>query len=363
MCVCGFSAGCKEAYTPPQIKSSPNYLVVDGVLTSGDSTKIKLSRTRNLNDSLKQSPETGARVEVIGEGSDSYTLSETTSGVYWINYLSLNASEKYRLRISTSDGKLYESDDVVVKQTPEIDSVNWIGNSDGLQLYVNTHDQSNNTRYYRWEYIETWEYHAAFDSYYTYTGGKLQPRPPNDHTYKCWHTQNSTELVLASSAGLSQDIIYRNPVIFIPRGSEKVTVQYSILVKQFALTKESYEYWESLKKSSELTGGIFDPLPSQLIGNMHCISNPDEKALGYIAASSLTEKRIFIRNSDAGPWPLQGSDCPEIVIPPDSVDYYFGSHIYYPISNHGLTDYSGSYATCTDCSLLGGTLIKPIFWP
>src|SRR5882724_8743830 len=195
-----FMAGCKEAYNPPQIKNSPNYLVVDGVLSSGDSTKIKLSRTRSFNDSLSYSPETGAKVEVIGEGSDSYSLTETGDGVYFINYLSLNPGEKYQLRINTTDGKQYDSDPLTVKETPPIDSVNWTGDDKGIQIFVNTHDPSNDTRYYRWEYEEVWEYHAAFDSYYTYTGGKLTARDANSHVYVCWHDRPSTELVLANSA-------------------------------------------------------------------------------------------------------------------------------------------------------------------
>jgi hypothetical protein len=358
-----FMFGCKEAYNPPQIKNNPNYLVVDGVLSSGDSTKIKLSRTRSFNDSVSYSPETSARVEVIGEASDNYSLTETSSGVYFIDYLSLNPGENYKLRISTTDGKVYESDPVTVKQTPPIDSVNWIGNNDGIQIFVNTHDPSNSTRYYRWEYEEVWEYHAAFDSYYTYTNNQLIARDANSHVYVCWHDRLSTELVLANSAALSQDIIYQNPLAFVERGSEKISVKYSILVKQFALTKEAYEYWESLKKSTQLTGGLFDPLPSQLIGNMHCISNPDEKALGYVAASSVEEKRIFIKNTEVGSWPPQKVDCPEKIIPGDSLDYYFGAHVYYPVAEHGLVDFTGSYASCTDCTLLGGTLIKPSFWP
>ncbi|MBS1599916.1 MAG: DUF4249 domain-containing protein [Bacteroidetes bacterium] len=358
-----FAFGCKEVYTPPQSNTNPNYLVVDGVLTSGDSTKIKLSRTRNLNDSVLNSPEGGATVVVIGEGSDSYPLSEEEIGTYSIGLLSLNAGEKYKLDITTSDGKHYESDQIITKQTPPIDSLNWTINDNGVQVFVNTHDQSNGTLYYRWQYEETWEYHAAFDSYYTYTGGMLVPRNPNDHVYTCWHDRSSTELVLASSAGLSADVIYRNPVVFIPKGSEKISVEYSVLVKQYALTKEAYEYWESLKKSTELTGGLFDPLPAQLIGNIHCTTNPDEKALGYIAASSITKQRIFIKYLEVEPWPPPPQDCPEVIVPPDSVDYYFGKHLLSPVANHGLTDFSGSFASCVDCTLNGGTLVKPSFWP
>jgi len=355
---------CKEPYTPPQIENNPNYLVVDGMLNVGDSTTIKLSRTRSFTDSVSQSPENGATVTVVGDGGDSYLLSDRGNGIYNINYLPLNPTEKYTLRIATLDGKQYESDAVSIKQTQAIDSVNWIQNGDGVQVYVNTHDPNNSSIYYRWTYEETWEYRAKFASYLIYKDGGLQPRSPDEDYYTCWQSRSSTELVLASTAGLSDDIVYRAPVQFIESGSTKISRLYSILVKQAALTKEAYEYWEQLKKSTELSGGLFDPLPSQIIGNMHCINDANAKALGYISASTITEQRIYINNTQlAPPWILPVQDCPEVVVPPDSVDYYFGKYILIPIGSHGLSDYSGSYSTCIDCRTYGGTTTKPPYWP
>jgi len=362
-CIIAFVFGCKEVYNPPQVKTNPNYLVVDGMLTSGDSTMIKLSRTRNINDSLSSSWETGASVIIVGAASDVYPLTEQSNGIYRINYLYMNPGEKYQLQITTSDGKKYVSDSVVVKQTPLIDSVNWTVNGSGVQIYVNTHDQLNSTQYYRWIYEETWEYHAAYDSYFTFTNDQLIARDLNNHVYTCWHNRNSTELSLASSAGLSQDIIYQNPILFIPHGSEKISLQYSILVKQYALTKEAYEYWENLKKGTELTGGLFDPQPSLLNGNIHCISNPDEKALGFIGASSVEQKRIFIKNNELDSWGFTLIGCTEIIVPPDSLSFYFGTQGYIPVANHGIADYSGTTSSCADCTLQGGTTIKPSYWP
>ncbi|HEX4372916.1 MAG TPA: DUF4249 family protein, partial [Puia sp.] len=115
---------CRQPYLPPIGKANLGYLVVDGVIINGqDSTIINLSRTQNVNDSiyLVNNPETGAAVSVIGANGDSYNLNEQSAGRYVTDQLLLNASELYRLKIITTNGKQYLSDSVPVKQTPPID--------------------------------------------------------------------------------------------------------------------------------------------------------------------------------------------------------------------------------------------------
>jgi hypothetical protein len=166
---------CKEPYIPPSIKNDNHYLVVNGFINSGnDSTIINLSRTVGLEDSTISPPELGAQVSIQGEFGENYPLQDFGNGEYATGSLVLNQNETYQLQIITSNGEQYLSDSIPVLQTPSIDSVNWVQDSTsaasklGVTIYVNTHDPLNLTRYYRWEYVETWEYHAAYDSYYYY---------------------------------------------------------------------------------------------------------------------------------------------------------------------------------------------------
>ena len=65
------------------------------------------------------------------------------------------------MHITTKNGKEYASDYSVVRTTPEIDSISWLRDNGGVRIYINTHDDQNKTKYYRWSYSETWEFHAA----------------------------------------------------------------------------------------------------------------------------------------------------------------------------------------------------------
>jgi hypothetical protein len=139
---------------------------------------------------------------------------------------------------------------------------------------------------------------------------------------------------LATTDKLSQNIIYEYPIVFIPQGDEKLSVRYSVLVKQYAISKEAYDYWQSLKSSTELTGSIFDPQPGQITGNVHSLSNPNEPVLGFISASSAQETRIFIPSAAIDGWNyVSPVGCNIINVPAnrDSVEYYFWDRGYAPI--------------------------------
>jgi hypothetical protein len=366
-------AACREPYTTPLVKGNASYLVVDGFLNAGpEATVITLSRTRRLGDSVPLAPELNAQVSVMGEFGELYAFSALSGGVYSIPAMNLNPGEKYMLQILTQNGKKYLSDSVTITPTPAIDSISWKQDTTsassklGVTIYSNTHDPQNNTKYYRWEYQETWEYHTVFDSFFDYSGGSVVARTNAGHIYSCWRSQPSTSLILASSAKLSQDIIYENPIHFISIGDQRMGVRYSILVKQFAMSKAAYEYWENLKRNTELTGSIFDPQPSQVTGNIRCTTNPEEPVLGFISASTVQEQRIFVANNSLEHWGFQTipGDCSTQVVPPDSFNYFFASKQLIPLYQvPNSPNFVSSRPDCVDCTLQGGSSTKPVYWP
>jgi hypothetical protein len=113
---------CKEPYAPPAVNFDYNYLVVEGIISSGQPTRIQLSRTKRLTDTVLFVPETRASITIQSERGDIFPLQHISNGVYESASLMLNPTDRYRIRIATVD-KAYASDFEPVKQTPEIDSV------------------------------------------------------------------------------------------------------------------------------------------------------------------------------------------------------------------------------------------------
>jgi hypothetical protein len=365
---------CKDKYNAPVKAPVTGYLVVEGYVSANGPVEIHLSRTIPLNDTAKLINETLAKVQLQGRDNSTYNLTETPGGNYINNLVNLNHSQQYRLHFKTKDGKEYASDYVDVKTAPPIDSVGFVRENGGVQVYLNTHDPNNNTWYYRWTTEETWEYHSSYytaleflrTSNGTIVGVKWR-RPDMqrvDSFWTCWSNQISTSLILGSSAKLSIDSIHK-PLVYIEPASIKLGVLYSILVKQYALSKEEYEYLDKMKKNSEETGNIFGRQPSELKGNIHCLSNASEPVIGYIGIANRREKRFWIQRwRDVPDWTYY-QQCEAVEVPVDDIKEYTHLMPTMPLTYGpgGIESYLGVTTYCVDCTLLGGKTKKPSFWP
>lgn len=368
-----FSA-CKERFDPPTKNVNTNFLVIEGEVNVGnEETNIRLTRTSGLkSDSLIV--ETGAQVRIEGDDNSSFVLPEKGNGDYGVSSIFLDTSKKYRLAINTSNGQQFVSDYVKMVKNPPIDSISWQRTADGLQIYTSTHDPLNNTRYYRWQYDETWEHHAAYTSQLKYVYDEIQTfkitgvtyRNQNDpQIYECWTRRFPSTIFLGSAEKLSQATIFL-PIKFIPNGAEELSVKYYIHVKQFALSKEGYQFFERLKKNTESLGSIFDAQPSQLTGNIKCVTNPEEPVVGFFSLSNLSEAHIFIKSTEAN-W-FYDMGCQDFVIKNNQQELDDKAVGTLPTNVESLgpfasiTSFRASAPQCVDCRLNGGTNIKPDFW-
>lgn len=380
-CLALLLPGCTEPYFPDAISSPPNYLVVDGFINSLGVTTIRLSRTFAIAATTAPPAEIRATLSIEEEAGPRYTLREGVNGTYTSAALTLNTTKRYRLRINTSAGKEYVSDFVPAKITPPIDNVTWRTDTNGLNIYVNTHDATNRTQYYRWETDETWEILPIYNPLVEYVGGRMRdivtPYPSI-----CWGNAHSTTIQLDKTTALSQDVVANFRLRQLPPSSERLYSRYSILVQQHALTQEEYAYWELLRKNSESIGSLFDPQPAQLTGNIRGIGNNSDIALGYIGAHSLSEKRIFIRRPELpATWRVltgyESCQPPDTVFidrpsppPPNPAVILAGTFgagsSYLPIEavytpRGVLMGYTAKSRDCIDCRTRGAS-VRPSFW-
>ena len=367
-------AGCKEKFVPNTVSPPTGYLVVEGYINSGPQpTSISLSRTTRLFDSVQVLYEQNAMVKVQNENLDEYPLFENANGIYTsASLLNLKSNEKYRVNIRTQDGKEYVSDFAVVRHTPSIDSISWIRNDDGVGIYVNTHDLPTNSKFFQWKFEETWEIHSAFRSTLKFvfipaTGKTVATwRDPFFHRddttiYKCWQQNIPSNIVLGSSEKLSINRIHFPLVSIVPQ-SEKLSLLYSIRVRQYALSEDAYRFYEKMKKNTELVGSIFDAQPAELRGNIHCSTDPEEVMVGLVDISEEQEQRIYISNAQLPSWNYR-APCVTVIL---DISGYDPSLI--PINPHefdgfgNIKNFIASLPFCVDCTTRGSN-IKPAFWP
>ena len=361
---------CKQVYNPPAIGQNTGFLVVDGSLHVGqDSSVIKLSRTRNL-DSLSPVPELLSNVVVMAPSGQSYPLVEQSGGRYVTDHLDLNYNDVYQLKINTADGREYLSDTFRAIQTPPIDSITWRQDSVGVSIYSYSNALQSDARYYRWDYVETWKYRTAYQSLFDYVDGQVVYRTPENQIYNCWKNYNSSDILIATTTKLSSNIVSQKLIAVVPRSSEKLSLRYSIVVNQYAVTADAYYYWQNLKKNTEQLGTLFDAQPSQLVGNIHCTLNPDEPVLGYVSANTIVKKRIFIDATEIDSWYYDryykecGQPGTELIIPPDQAYRYLVglNHLWVLMGTTTDGNYDIVQLFCGDCREHGGSNVQPDFW-
>ena len=361
---------CKKPFEHDAISDSPSLLVVEGVINPSGPTNIYLSRSLKLSEKSAPKTEKGAKLQIEGPNNVIFALTESQTGVYSLPPTNFNAAQQYRLRIKTAVGKEYLSELMSVRTTPAIDSLIWKRESDGIGIYVNAHDSNNNTKYYQWDFVETWEQRSMAYSEFIYKNGAVSNREYKDMEllYTCWGNTKSANILIASTAKLSSDVVHQFPLTQILNFSEKLAVRYSILVKQYAIGKEAYEYLSLMKKNSELQGSLFDNQPTEIIGNIKSLSNPSELVIGFVNISPIVEKRIFIEKVQIPNW-IFNMSCNPIVVKnnKDSLANAYSSGLNLISSSNispagTVASYNGDSGACLDCKIRGGTNVKPTFW-
>jgi hypothetical protein len=357
--------GCVEPYNPPALDEVVDLLVVDGFINASDnSAHVSLSKATALDESNAGVAETNATVTIEDDQGTSHLLNEKLNGVYTLVDEQFSFSKKYRVVIATQNGKHYYSDFIKLTNTPPIDSINWKPGIQhhGIDILVNTHDDSNTTHYYQWTFEETWEYTSNFPTAFRVLNGIVIPIEEN--LYHCWRSETSDEILVGSTVQLSADVIREFRLLSIPVPSLRLSHRYSLLVKQRALSKDAFDFYTQLKKSTESLGGLFDPMPAQVLGNLHS-DNPNEPVLGYFSGGEIKENRIFIRFTDLPPDLLQlpRYSCPVDSIPVAEIKNTNNIILINSYGSPGIVGYTTAHdRNCMDCRDEGGVIERPDFW-
>jgi hypothetical protein len=394
-------SSCIEPYSP-KLNGYESLLVIDGLITDENSAcTVRLSRTfqeQNSSPVMVSDATLSLRDDI---GNISY-LKNSGDGVYKtdINEFKGIVGRTYVLHILTKENEEYESDPCLMQSVPFIDSIyiakdqilvnNQAESEDGVSIYLDSKGADNNL-FYRWTYEETWKFRVPNPKLYDYKKVPDKPygpliKPVSDIKEYCWKNIKSDEILIRSINEGQSKKIGKQPINFIAtEKSDRLLIEYSILVKQYSISKKEYDFWNNLKEVNEAGGDIFARQPFAVISNIHSTKDPNERVLGFFQVSAVSQKRKNIAYRDVALMGLHFYSYPcrtwiynpasfetLCACPPktwDDVywylcvasDYYFTRPIYEGLGDSKLLYLEFTRPECADCEL-AGSHTEPVFW-
>jgi hypothetical protein len=370
-------SGCIEPYVPKIEGSADEVYVITGEVKNlpGYQT-LAVSRASSISDP-KYMPLSSCLILIEDDKGNSFTMEEYDAGKYrvWMDQHELVPGNSYRVRVKTPSGEEIQSDFDRMPNPSVIDSI-YFERKDafqkntglpvkGLQFYIDFHSDDTENRYFRWVADETWEHHAPLPMEYYYDGATHRIRPP-DYTYIiCWSTKPEEHIYTLSTFNIVSNRYKMFPLQYVDNTTNKLLIKYSAMISQYALSRAAFVFWEQLRINSDEQGGLYEKQPLPVEGNLHNLSNTGNKVIGFFGASSVAQKRIFadgISDMDI----TDGAFCsPEELgiggwrnVDPSEYPVYFTY-----VSIEGTRQLRTLQRTCVDCRALGGTIVKPDFWP
>jgi hypothetical protein len=381
---------CVDPYVP-NLKGYESLLVIDGLITDANTSyTVKLTRTLQNRDDIP-SAVSDATVFITDDAGNRISLINSGGGLYKTDSTEFKGmiGRTYILHILTGNGNEYVSDPCLMQSVPDIDSIyydkdqqlvsNGTQSQEGITIYLDSKEGDNNS-YYRWDFEETWKYKVPDPKKYDYINDQ-NIFPVAQVKEFCWKYRKSDGVLIRSVLSGQPDRIVKEPVFFIASDqSDRLMIEYSILVKQYSISKNEYAFWDNLTKINETGSDIFASQPFSVVSNIHNINNPGEKILGYFQVSAVTQKRIFIpfREIVRLQLPFYNYPCKRIEQGPcfGPGDCFTWDEIYamfcitstydfvepkYFLGTFNIDKLVFTTRECANCELTG-TLKKPDFW-
>ena len=305
---------CYKPYNT-NIDTEKKILVINGLITNQKASyRIHLSYATPFDSSGAGQPAYASNVHITDEKDNYYAFHELGNGYYASDFLQFtgNPGSTYTLHINTVDGERYESDPQLLYPGTYPDSVyaefdyqetlskitGMIILSHGANILTDIRNKSDNFPRFRF----------TTNLVTLYVFAVYVPFGPSSVLY-CWQTENANPNVNLTGGehSINSASVKKHAVCFIDDDLYCYSLIYFkpfmisnriIYLKQYTLNNEAYLYYKNIDGLLRSEGKLFDPIATQVNGNIKCLTHPEDKVFGFFEASSVsyTSYKVDFRN-------------------------------------------------------------------
>jgi hypothetical protein len=310
---------CQDPYPLNNLDSSKKIPVIEGMIKNDTGPhQISLYYALPYNDDARQRIAiSGANVYVTDDLNNTFNFKEKSSGAYVSDPKTFRGiiGRTYTLHVEMPDGYILRSDPELLRDTLRVDRIfkrtenreDYYRDSENKIITYNTEGQSNyaifdasyqDKAYYRLVSYYLYYNETVFDTAFfrhIIAGGYDYEFEIDSAVYsKCTETTYDSRLPVVGiyNPGHASENIELS--FFIPKdkyymrddnGDEGSRSLYTFI---YTISPLAYNYYKEINDQLNASPRIFDPLPTQLMGNMHCVNDSSLVVLGLFEASSFT---------------------------------------------------------------------------
>ncbi len=289
-------AACIDPYDP-KLVGGDRYLVFEGTLTDAVGPyRFTLSQSAGYNssESVFDQRITGAGVSVTdGEGQATRFLDAGRGAYVSPPGFRGKTGRRYALMVTYNE-QTYQSAPESMQPVPPIDSVYWQYQARQTATvrgqfiaYLNLTDPAATENYYQWDWV-----------HYEQPAYCLLFRPDGPATYgkpcctDCWNiTRSSGASLLASDRLINGNRLLGQAIAEVP--FDDITPYY-LAIGQQSLSREAFQYWQTVRALTSNVGGVFDATPATLRGNIRNLNADGPPMLGFFQVSARRQTIVYV---------------------------------------------------------------------
>ncbi|HPR31560.1 MAG TPA: DUF4249 domain-containing protein [Prolixibacteraceae bacterium] len=311
------SGGCQDPFLPPVDKEA-NALVVEALLTDvPQKLSVRLSRTSSFLGKDYGLPENNAGIALHTLEGDCYSFRFLGNGFYESKQIvAVQPNTTCILTISTENGESYASDYEIMPRPVSLYPLEMI-DTVYTQIYYddegNGHPQDYPGILFRIRpHVPEQEGSGFIYDWKVLTNYNIETNGLAKKNYFCWEFIHSQEINIYpySHSGrdnrmLPSDLVFLSYYSLSPLPIDSsrfqggigslFTESFYFHVTQYSMNQKASRFWTGLKKQSEATGKLFDPVEEQLVSNILCTSDSTKKAYGYFTVASVSNLTYTVK--------------------------------------------------------------------